>query len=200
MKKILTRLTALLLSFAAVLPGQAAQTTASGNYRVDAVMTEGGTLLRGPAKVYVFDARGTVVARRHAVPAVFDLEDGDYTVAIVYKSARARGPLQSGTDPRSNVLNLEAGQVRLDLIGQDGRRVRVARIDWTLYRYRAEATPGAAVATSQDRRPELTLNAGWYEVRVRATRETGAASTKTHVIQVKPGRWQTYSIVTDQAG
>ena len=200
MKTIFTCLTALLLSFAAVSPGQATQTTASGNYRVDAVMTEGGALLRGAAKVYVFDARGTVVARRHAVPAVFDLRAGDYTVAVVYKSARARGALQPGTDPRSNVLNLEAGQVGLHLVARDGGRARFVSIDWTLYRYHPDADPGSAVATSQDRRPELTLDAGWYEVRVRAARETGATSTETHVIQVKPGRRQTYSIVTDQDG
>ena len=76
---------------------QAIQNTESGNYRVDLVMTTGGPLLNDAADVYVIDATGDVVARGHAVPAIFDLPRGDYTAAVVYKNAQARAPL-SGDD------------------------------------------------------------------------------------------------------
>lgn len=85
MKSFFSLLTALVIGLTSGSPGWAAQNTASGNYRVDAVMTEGGALLEGAAEVYVLDRQGDVVARRHAVPAVVDLGGGDF-----YRGRRLR--------------------------------------------------------------------------------------------------------------
>lgn len=197
MKPLISCLIALLFGFAAGSLGHAAQNTAPGNYRIDAAMTQGGALLQGAAEVYVLDAQGNVVARRHAVPAVFDLGDGDYRAAIVYKNAQARGAIQPGTEPGTNALNLEAGHVRLDLVKRDGTRSRAPNLSWTVYRYRPGSERGQEVATSQDRRPDLTLDAGWYEVYARYAGDSGGANTGVHVIEIKPGRRQSYSIVID---
>ncbi|MBK1670823.1 hypothetical protein CKO28_22660 [Rhodovibrio sodomensis] len=190
-------LTTLLVGLATAPTVEAAQNTVSGNYRVDAVMTEGGALLQGPAEVYVLDAGGEVVARRHAVPAVFDLGTGDFTAAVVYGHAQARGAIELGTKPGNNPLNLEAGEVRLDLITRDGKRARLSDVSWRVYRYRRTEDLGTEVAESQVKRPEFILDAGWYEVVVRQAGASDSPPTARHVIEVESGRRQTYNIEVD---
>lgn len=90
-------LTTFLFGVATAVVGNAAQNTVPGNYRFDAVMAEGEPLLPGQAQVYVLDRGGDVVARRHAMPAVFDLGRGDFTAANVYKYAQGRGTIEPGT-------------------------------------------------------------------------------------------------------
>ena len=197
MKALSVLLTTLLVGLATAPMGEAAENTVSGNYRVDAVMTEGGPLLRGPAEVYVLDAAGDVVARQHAVPAVFDLGHGDFTAAVVYGHTQARGVIEPGTKPGSNTLNLEAGEVRLDLTTREGERPRLADLSWQVYRYRRAEDQGAEVAASRVKRPELILDAGWYEVVVRPAGASDSTSTARHLIEVQAGRRQTYSIEVD---
>lgn len=196
MRRAQTLALALLAGVTGAMPAHADQNTASGNYRIDAVMTAGGAPIRDGADVFVLDAEGDVVARRHAVPAIVDLAPGDYTAAVVYKNAQARGALALGTTPGTNSLNLEAGEVRLDLVPPDGASGGVSAASWTVYRYRPGDAHGDTVAESSAARPELTLDAGWYEVHARYTRSSADAPTGTvvHVIEVKPGRRQTYSI------
>lgn len=184
-------------AFAAGLPAGATQNIETGNYRVDVVMSAGGSLLEGAADVYVLDPQGKVVARRHAVPAVFDLAEGDYTAAVVYKNAQARAGIAPGTDPGTNVLNLDAGEVRLDLVNENGRRARVSGVSWTVSRYRRGSAQGREVVVTEDRRPALTLDAGWYEVQARHAGDAGQPAANAHVIEVKPGRRQAYRIVVD---
>ena len=197
MKTFSRLLLGLLIGLSSVSPGQTAQNTASGNYRVDAVMTEGGTLLEGAAAVYVLDSQGDVVARGHAVPAVFDLGDGDFTAVVVYGHARARGAIEPVTQAGANALNLDAGKVRLDLVKPDGTPVSSADLSWRVDRYRPDAERGPEVVVTEQARPHLILDAGWYEVRAGHAGQSGASSTREHVIEVKAGREQTYSIVTD---
>ena len=197
MKTLASLLVGFLLGLSCAPPGQAAQNTASGNYRIDAVMTQGGALLEGAAEVYVLDPEGNVVARRHAVPAVLDLGDGDFTAVVVYGNARARGAIEPGTQPGANALNLEAGEVRLDLVKPDGTRAPARGLSWRVYRYRPDAERGPEVVVTQAAHPRLTLDAGWYEVRARHPGKSGAPSTREHVIEVKAGRAQGYSIVAD---
>lgn len=190
---------ALLVGAASVTAAPAAQNTASGNYRVDAAMTANGSLIQDGAAVFVLDAQGNVVARRHAVPAIFDLAPGTYTAALVYKNARGREPLRPGTDPGTNVVNLEAGEVVLQLVLPDATRSGVRELAWTVHRYRPGAKRGERVAKRAGARPRLTLDAGWYEVEARYRDAAGAQATRAHVIEVKPGRRQTYSIAVDRA-
>ena len=197
MRTLASFLIVCVVGLSSVSPGQTAQNTASGNYRVDAVMTGGGTLLEGAAEVYVLDSQGDVVARRHAVPAMFDLGGEDFTAVVVYGNARGRGAIGPGTQPGANALNLEAGEVRLDLVKPDGSRVPSRDLSWRVYRYRPDIQRGPEVVVTHAARAHLILDAGWYEVQARHAGQSSSSSTREHLIEVKAGRERTYSIVTD---
>lgn len=120
-----------------------------------------------------------------------------FTAAVVYGNAQARGALEPGTKAGSNVLNLEAGEVRLELVARDGTRDQPADVSWTVYRYRPGDQRGPEVVVTDAARPELTLDAGWYEVRARLAGKSDPSSIREHVVEVKAGREQAYRIFID---
>ena len=94
-------------------------------------------------------------------------------------------------------MNLEAGEVRLELVARDGTRAQPADVSWTVYRYRPGARRGPEVVVTDAARPELTLDAGWYEVRARLAGKSDPSSIREHVVEVKAGRERAYRIFVD---
>lgn len=191
--RFVTGYAAMLAAMLASVP--AALASSGGELRVDTVAVEGRAPIWDGARIGVWemdgDKPGRMVAERHATPAKVALEPGRYRVAIHYQGARSMRDVRvEGGADQEIVLNLNAGEVSLDLLPRMGAAPVDRDLSWSVHHYAPGEGLGDLVASASGRNPTLLLSEGWYEVRVPYN-----GDTVRHVIQAKAGRQQWYSLL-----
>lgn len=179
----------------ALLAAAATASAADQQVRIDAVVVEGTAPIQDEMLLQVWSRDGKKalqkVAESHSAPADLALKSGEYRVVAHYRDARVvRDIVVAGPADRHKVINLDAGEIGLELLPGVGRQPLADPILWQVRRYKRGTSSGREVAKISDARPSLLLSEGWYEVVA-----THGENQTEHVIEVSAGQRFNYSLV-----
>lgn len=176
-------------------PGAALADHDGHKVRIDAVVAKGAPPLSDNVKLQVWAREGRkatrLVAESARAPATLSMHPGQYRVVASYKTARTVRDIvvKNHADTRKTI-NLNAGEIGLELLRQVGGAPVRDSITWQVMRYKRGNGAGGKVATVSNSNPSLLLREGWYEVVA-----THGNSRTAHVIEVSAGQRFDYSLV-----